>query len=511
MGNARFTALLLLLGSMFVAGCRNEAAGPGFRPPAVAGPDELPPGETAAPTPEPPPFTITPSRMRLTVVPGGESELTVQVQRHQPAVGAITVSVGNLPAGVESSELILAIEATSGTITLAAAPDAAPRGTDATIFASASTFSARHPLGVRIWIPGSRGIVDESFGESGYFRFPHGLYDVVELPDGRLLVGGSGSHALCRFESSGSVDESFGIGGCQAALPGIERVNRLHVVEDAVIAAGLAQTAAGGYQLVVGRASLDGAPDATFGSDGWVQFDLPVFQDARIAGLPDGGILLFLNRGHQTTAGYLLQLKSDGSPDPAFGSNGLIVFNTFLDGRVLDMARTSDGRLYVTTTRGVRAYSAGGERDMSFGETEGVAPFDDGRLALRDGYGVIVGHRSMGMTHLSPTGATIADFQPTNTWLQFARTADFSTDFDEHGIFVLRYGEQTAIASRSLNGGIDTDFGDGAIVELPFRGEFQGVTILRDGRILARGVKYGSQEGEEPYRPTTWFLLRIQN
>ncbi len=143
--------------------------------------------------------------------------------------------------------------------------------------------------------------------------------------------------------------------------------------------------------LALTRWNADGTVDETgFGTVGRVQLDF----DGQYDGLravkiqPDGKIVAagFVGTGDQFDLA-LVRLLADGSPDPAFGVNGLVVTDFFgFDDIAYDMVLLPDDRIVIAGIRGigvdlaefiVAAYLADGSFDPAFG-TAGVAAVDLG-------------------------------------------------------------------------------------------------------------------------------------
>src|SRR5439155_22290776 len=81
-----------------------------------------------------------------------------------------------------------------------------------------------------------------------------------------------------------------------------------------------------------------------------------------VAGQPDGRLLVG-GGGDPNSAGRLVRLLPDGTPDPSFGDHGSIV----TDGLVTDVAVQSDGLIVAAEWGPIVRYRPDGSVDTSFG------------------------------------------------------------------------------------------------------------------------------------------------
>jgi uncharacterized delta-60 repeat protein len=189
-----------------------------------------------------------------------------------------------------------------------------------------------------------------------------GVRGVAIQSDGKLVLVGYANQdlAMIRYNTSGSVDSSFGTGGkvFTDINPGSQdRANKVVIQPDGkIVVVGYSSGTIG--QLFVARYSSDGLLDASFGTGGIVRTTI-AGQDTfgqSIALQADGKILA---GGHMATvsgspspsASYLLiRLNPDGSPDATWDGDGImsIVFGTsgFPDiGGFRSLAIQTDGRV----------------------------------------------------------------------------------------------------------------------------------------------------------------------
>jgi uncharacterized delta-60 repeat protein len=195
------------------------------------------------------------------------------------------------------------------------------------------------------------------------------------LAGGKSLL--KSESTLTRLNADGSVDATFGKGGTIAAPPYADAVAELPSGQ--ILVAG---TGSGGthityyfvsYELLGGDGSVGGGGTGSEGST----LSLPGEggEISEIAPIPGGGALI-------VGRNFLLELRADGTPNPAFGANGFVIHRGLAwvgaqvqpDGSVhaVGTGPGADGEdlLYVHLT-------ATGAPDLTFG-SEGARLFDFG-------------------------------------------------------------------------------------------------------------------------------------
>lgn len=342
------------------------------------------------------------------------------------------------------------------------------------------------------------GSLDSSFGNGGkvttYFNGYEQASIVALQPDGKIVVGGftdlggnNFAFALARYNSNGSLDNSFDGDGklVRDITPVYDLVSGLAIQPDGkIIAAGYAN---GGYStdFATMRFNADGTNDSGFGTNGLVRTDF--------AGTIDGGSrVVLLSNGKIVVAGSvfdnsgangdfaLVGYNADGSLDASFGTNGKVRtdFNNMSDNGN-DMTLTPDGKIVVCGYSGpsgaydsaVARYNPNGSLDTTFDgdgkfvvDLSGIGTIDgaNGVAVQQNGKIVIVGR-------VLPSAS-----------------APHTTPFE-------------LVAARiNANGGLDSSFGSGGKVFTDFNDilpnnfnatndEFGDVVIQPDGKIIAGG------------------------
>lgn len=179
---------------------------------------------------------------------------------------------------------------------------------------SASYDSFNRDIGFALTRINPDGSTDFGFGSGGkqitdFFDAGAKANGIVIQPDGRFVVAGTASDsatrpvatdfALARYNSDGSLDSSFGIGG-ETAVPfsdsASEQANALAVAPDGkIIVAGTAfKTFATPPDFAVRRYNSDGSVDKSFGTDGSMTTDFSAGTDnaQAVAIQADGNVVV---------------------------------------------------------------------------------------------------------------------------------------------------------------------------------------------------------------------------
>ena len=185
------------------------------------------------------------------------------------------------------------------------------------------------------------GTPDPSCGIGGWGSFTSygaGPQKIVQLPDGRYILGGAFSStvaaAVAAVTESCALDRSFGINGiatvpASAVMATSSTVNALAVDSIGRILATF--DGGGSGRLLVSRFLPSGAADTSFGTSG-VAAVTPTdgtsgVSTYAIAVRPDGRILVATRGYYSSTIGYsagFAQLLSTGAIDASFGTAGFV-------------------------------------------------------------------------------------------------------------------------------------------------------------------------------------------
>ena len=210
------------------------------------------------------------------------------------------------------------------------------------------------------------GTVDTSFADNGIFRLDvDGNFDRVEdvelLPDGKILVAGATSvggnfHGyVLRLNADGSLDETFqsdGIRIIPRLTGGQESVNDILVSGENIYLAymkGNATYPARQY-AVLGKMTLDGELDETFGSEGFVKLPNESEDDTH------SDFKLMLTTSNKLIASYAIPiqakatvwcLETDGTINTDFADDGKFEIESYYTH--LNVRERFDGKYIVLT------------------------------------------------------------------------------------------------------------------------------------------------------------------
>jgi uncharacterized delta-60 repeat protein len=247
----------------------------------------------------------------------------------------------------------------------------------------------------------SDGSLDSTFGTGGKvittLSSPNsGANDIEIQPDGKIIaVGGAASgltsdFLLIRYNTDGSLDNSFGTGG-KVLNTFNSNASAIAVAiqsDGKIVAAGYTSsgtTAGSPSNFALARYNTDGSLDTSFDTDGKVTTSIGGIEDlaTAVAIQSDGKIIAAGYSYNGTTTNFtLVRYNADGSLDSTFGTGGKVVtiFSNGSTGLARDIAIQSDGKI-VAAGRSIRRnddntisggialvrYNIGGSLDTSFG------------------------------------------------------------------------------------------------------------------------------------------------
>jgi uncharacterized delta-60 repeat protein len=227
-------------------------------------------------------------------------------------------------------------------------------------------------------------------------------------PDGKIIIGGGkiDSQLICRYNSNGTVDSSFGKNGISAVYTNSSFTTTLRIC---ILPNGKIIVLAG--EAYIDRYCLyrylsNGEVDADFGQDGKIMLDLP-FAGA-VAGvleIQEDGKIILAGGTNQSIAFwpgfYMVRLHPDGKIDSSFGVAGEVktyfnfISNNPLNGdfyeggsRIVDLALQEDGKIIacgtvtsywngniISDSMAIVRYDANGSLDTAFSD-DGKFTFD---------------------------------------------------------------------------------------------------------------------------------------
>lgn len=307
---------------------------------------------------------------------------------------------------------------------------------------------------------------------------------ITVQPDGKIVVAGCSGigvdarAVLARYNSDGSLDGGFGVGGI-VAFPEDENGNGITGVtmddEGRIVVVGYLNNSSGNADIGVARFLSNGFFDPSFADEGKLSID---FAGADERGVDiivqsDGKILVMGNSydGVNYTI-TLIRLNTDGTFDTGFDTDGIVEFPSEDETAGTAMAVDADGRIIITGVvyRSGVDYDIGVACFLSDGSFD--SSFEGGGKMLIDFSGA--NEKGMDISVQSDGKIVVAG----------------DTDFNVEDDFVL--------VRLSANGSFDDDFGTGGtvIVDLGYDEETVSVMVLQsDGKILMAGYAHnGSNE-----------------
>ena len=290
--------------------------------------------------------------------------------------------------------------------------------------------------------------LDPSFGNAGEIvqNFDGFTADYIRTltvlqPDGKVLVagyiqGGTTRVALARYNTDGSLDQSFGTGGTV-----ITEFGTYAYAESLVFDNNGNVLVAGSFGIA--RYSANGVLDTGFGNGGRITS----FQNIRKA-VRDGNGNILVGDGSR-----FARFQPTGAFDLSFGQNGI---TPYLGNSYSDFALAPDGKIVTIESRYngnqtnqydivVRRYLSNGQADPGFGQS-GLYAFDNGGFAdyattvvIQQGK-VLVGGYSQ---HLQPHPTIPNSYQTVTRSVLLFRLADdgqgLDGSFGSSGKVLFRY------------------------------------------------------------------------
>ena len=199
----------------------------------------------------------------------------------------------------------------------------------------------------------SNGAVDITFGTAGLVTTDFGgsvdrAFAMALQPDGKLVVVGDAdaSFALARYNSNGSLDESFGAGGrVITTFGGSDQAAAVILQPDGkIVVAGQTDTGLS-IDFAVVRYMPDGSLDGTFGGGGRVTTNFIGNSDdlgSAIALQPDGKIVV---GGSSEDNFAVVRYTPEGVLDSSFGTEGKVTTNLGGEDLLHALALQPDGSI----------------------------------------------------------------------------------------------------------------------------------------------------------------------
>ncbi len=389
----------------------------------------------------------------------------------------------------------------------------------------------------------SDGSLDNSFGSNGKITIPISsktdyITSLGIQIDGRIIAVGESylndlDFAVVRYNSNGSLDNSFGVNGKITTQMGETDIPRtLSVQTDGKIVIGGYSGSGGKYDFAIVRYNSDGSLDNTFGTSGKV-----------ITPFGDSGNTVYsiklLNNGGIEAIGYssadfkcnltVVHYHSDGSLDSAFGTSGIMNIATEYtseiqppveysvvkqdDGKLVTFGKTYDGINYNFT---LNRFNTNGNLDKTFGVSGstltkfGVSKYYLSSVVIQSNQAdekiVTAGHSWNGNNFDFALSRYNSNGSIDNT---FGINGNITTSIGDSDAFANSAAVQSdgkivvtgssidgikkvfTTVRYNIDGSLDNTFGTGGKVITPFSSEdsyANSVIVQKDGKILAAGL-----------------------
>jgi len=346
--------------------------------------------------------------------------------------------------------------------------------------------------------------------------------------------------------ASGTLDSSFGSNGVVTTTFNNMPSSASEVILQAdskIITLGSVKLSEEQPKRIITRYNNNGTLDASFGVNGIVPIDAPLFSAKKIALQPDGKLIV---GGQSGQAFAVVRYNSNGTLDTSFGTNGMGVFSGASDNyqSLGDIAIQADGKIVVVgDTSGSQStrtdlffarFNNDGTKDIgdilyfpnshnNYGKTVVIQP--DGKIILSgiitpdDGRGPLLSLARInqdGTLDKSAFGtdgkAAIQFFDFDNTHSALALQPDgkivlTGTVFNNGGM-----NGNLALARLNSNGALDTTFGGTGIVITDFGADesINDLVIQPDGKIMLGG-KTHSLDPNDTVSKSDFLLARYNS
>ena len=297
-------------------------------------------------------------------------------------------------------------------------------------------------------------------------------YSLVIQNDGKLIVGGTSSTdttidiGLIRYNSDGSLDNSFGTNGIVVTdFGGNDEANSvLWQADGKIVVSGYTDKGGFGHYDALARYNANGTLDDTFGNNGILSIWRGFYTEYAYASTlqTDGKILV---AGYSNGDFSLVRLMNDGAFDNTFAPDGRVITPSI--GTAKTVGIQSDGKIVV-----------GGYTVFAPSDYELVRYNTDGTIDKMFGTKGIVTTNFNSYGGLSHDEVHSMAFQPDGKILLAGRT--INSDFN-HNYSVARY---------NTDGTLDTSFGGVGKITIDHASTEDGrsIVVQSDGKIVIGGV-----------------------
>jgi uncharacterized delta-60 repeat protein len=380
------------------------------------------------------------------------------------------------------------------------------------------------------------GTIDSTFGQGGIVQTVIGnddtyLEDLAVQPDGKIIAAGyydnivlgNQDYCLSRYNTDGTLDNTFGVNGIVTIAPSSnsEQLYEVKIQPDGkIIVTGTnrAIAAQGAFCLI--RLNFDGTLDTSFGNNGLVTTRVDsTTSDAYSALLQNDGKIV-IGGAHNlglNSKMMLIRYNSNGSLDTSFGNDGIVTTLITYHDVCYSLVQQQDGKIIALNGGDgsiediiLVRYNYDGTIDSTFGNngiliTDLGAQEDVYSVKLQNDGKIIVngrtGYPNMGdflLIRYNSEGSFDSTFG-SNGVLTYSYTVNSneggaSVALQDDGKIVVtgttNYQEITSVILRfNSDGTLDNTFGIDGVVTVSEEVNYgRGVRLQNDGKILVIGI-----------------------
>lgn len=312
------------------------------------------------------------------------------------------------------------------------------------------------------------GSLDNSFGAGGIAVPMEVIWEIALQTDGKIVASSSyNGFRITRYNGDGSLDTSFGTGGIVTSTfdGNTWSAGSVDIQTDGkIVAAGYA-----GFcdeencflDFALARYNTNGSPDLSFDTDGKLTTDFGSSEGAYAVAIQADGKTVAVGWGYNDSGGYdfaAARYNENGSLDASFDGDGKVITNVGAYAYATSIALQSNGKIVVS---GISSTNTGEDFALVRLNTDGSldTSFDaDGKLTTDFG-----GNRDF--------GADVA-LQADGKIVAAGRSGYYSNGFDAFDF---------ALSRHNADGSLDAAFdGDGKL-KTSFRGISSTVKAIVEG------------------------------
>ncbi len=381
------------------------------------------------------------------------------------------------------------------------------------------------------------GNLDPTFSDSGRvvtdfsgdYDWPYG---VAIQNDNKILVSGQTRYlsstkdvyfSVARYNSDGSLDQSFGTGGL--VMNRFDTTDsygtKLAVQDDGkFVIVGFVRTSSGN-DMAVARFNFDGSLDTTFGTAGLVTIHTTDYSSLGDVVIQTDGKILATG-GDDNNDFLVIRLNPDGSLDTGFGNNGIVLTDyANRENTSAVITLQPDGKIIVAGTDWLPStfeimivrYNSNGSLDTGFG-SNGIVIYGlsgnlegaDAVLLQSDGKIVVGGFTRVGSNpnkllllrynedgtldmNFGNNGVVIEDSPTANNPIINAIILQPDNKIIAAGTLSKASwgGEDHLLARFNSNGSVDNGFGTNGYLVTPNAGSISDAALQNDGKLVVAG------------------------